>query len=283
MPDIWTVKKVLDWAAGDFATRSMESPRLEAELLLSFVLGCERIRLYTDFERPLDEAELARYREVISRRRRGEPAAYITGTREFWSLEFEVSRDVLVPRPDTETLVEAALESGPVESLLDLCTGSGCVVVALASEWKGLRAHATDLSPTACEVARRNVARHSLQDRVEILEGDLFDAVPDGEEYDTIISNPPYVTSAEIPSLSEEVRSEPALALDGGADGLYLIRRILKDAPRFLRPAGTLLIELDPRQAEIVAVEMGEEALGVKGRIVNDLAGRPRVVVWKLR
>lgn len=278
----WTIKGVLDWAATDFSSRGMDSPRLEAEVLLSNILGCERIRLYTDFDRPLEEAELARYREAIARRRKGVPSAHITGRREFWSIELKVSPEVLVPRPDTETLVEAALEVGPGESVLDLCTGSGCVAIALASERPKAEFDATDISPAACEIARANADRQGLGERITVHEGDLFAAVPDGKTYATIVSNPPYVTTGEIPTLSAEVRNEPALALDGGRDGLDIIRRILENAPRHLKPGGNLLIELDPEQARLVAGELGENALGVKGHVVKDLSGRPRVVAWRI-
>ena len=278
----WTIKGVLDWATADFSSRGMDSPRLEAEILLAHLLRCERIRLYTDFDRPLEEGELARYREAIARRRKGVPSAHITGRREFWSIELEVSPEVLVPRPDTETLVEAALEVGPGESVLDLCTGSGCVVIALASERPKAEFDATDISPAACEIARANADRQGLAERITVFEGDLFDAVPDGKTYDMIVSNPPYVTTGEIPTLSPEVRNEPALALDGGPDGLDIIRRILEGAHRHLNPGGAILIELDPRQAEIAAGELGERALGVRGRIVKDLAGRARVVAWEI-
>jgi release factor glutamine methyltransferase len=282
MGESWTVKRVLDWAAGDFASRGMETPRLEAELLLCAVLDLPRIRLYTDFDRPLNRDELDAARGVISRRRGGEPSAYITGKKEFWSLELEVGPGVLVPRPDTEVLVEAAVarfEDGPV---LDLCTGSGCVALAIARELDGAAITATDISPLACETARRNALRLALQDRVEILEGDLYGALPAGVRFDVIVSNPPYVISAEIDSLQEEVRREPRLALDGGPDGLSVIGRILSGARDRLLPGGRLLLELDPRQASRVATELGPALLGAVGEILNDLAGRARVVTWRI-
>ncbi len=280
MNDAWTVKSVLDWATGDFAVREMESPRLEAELLLSTVLSCERIKLYTEFDRPLQQAELSSYREMIARRRKGEPAAYITGLKEFWSLEFEVGPSVLVPRPDTETLVQAALDRGVGLRLLDLCTGSGCVGQALASEAAGLRVEATDLSSAACEVARRNAHKHDMSQRVTILEGDLFGPLEKGALYDTIVSNPPYVIDEEIAQLSPEVRSEPMMALAGGNDGLDVVRRILAGAPEFLAPGGSLLLEIDPRQATVVAEDLGRDAIGRDGEIVKDMAGRDRVVAF---
>jgi len=280
---IWTAGKVLGWAAKDFRERGVPTPRLEAELLLAHVLGCRRLDLYTEHDRPLDTDELTAYREAIARRRRGEPAAYVTGAREFWSLELEIDEHVLVPRPETEILVQACLERLAGDAALDLGTGSGCVAVALASERDDLRVDAVDVSPAACEVARRNAERHGLADRITVLEGNLFDPVPDGSRYAAIVTNPPYVIGAEIDTLSAEVRREPRLALDGGADGLEVIRRILDRAPEFLEPGGWLLTELDPRQAATVARELGPAALGVEGEIIGDLTGRDRVVAFSKR
>ncbi|MBW2276115.1 MAG: peptide chain release factor N(5)-glutamine methyltransferase [Deltaproteobacteria bacterium] len=260
----------------------MPTPRLEAELLLAHVLSCRRLDLYTDHDRPLDPVELSAYRKAIARRRRGEPAAYLTGVKEFWSLQIEVSADVLVPRPETEILVQACLDRISGGTLLDLGTGSGCMAVALASERDNLLVHAVDVSEPACAAARRNVERHGLSDRVTVFEGDLYCALPTGSRYETIVTNPPYVVDAEIDTLAEEVRCEPRLALAGGADGLEVIRRILDRAAEFLEPGGYLLIELDPRQAETVAHELGPAALGVGGEIICDLAGRDRVVTFEL-
>jgi release factor glutamine methyltransferase len=279
---IWTAGKVLGWAATDFRERGVPTPRLEAELLLAHVLGCRRLDLYTDHERPLDPRELEAYREAIARRRRGEPAAYLTGAKEFWSLDIEVTEDVLVPRPESEILVEACLDRLAGDSVLDLGTGSGCLAVALASERDDLRVHAVDVSTAACEVARRNVDRHGFGERVSIFTGDLYEPIPAGERYEAIVTNPPYVMDDDIENLAEEVRCEPRLALAGGPDGLGVIRRILKGAPDHLRPGGWLLTELDPRQAAIVAHELGPASLGVEGEIIHDLSGRERVAVFQV-
>jgi release factor glutamine methyltransferase len=281
MSTIWTAGKVLHWAAADFRGRQLAKPRLEAEILLAHVLGCQRLDLYVDHDRPLARAELAAFREAVTRRRSGEPAAYICGFKDFWSLEIAVTRDVLVPRPETEVLVEACLDGEPAGRLLDLGTGSGCVAVALAHERPELGVHATDVSAPACAVARQNIERHALTARVQVFEGDLFAAIAEQERYDTIVTNPPYVASGELSDLAAEVRSEPRLALDGGIDGLDVIRRILSGAVDHLAPGGRLLIELDPRQARAVADEIGPRRLGVRGEIVSDLAGRDRVVVFQ--
>lgn len=279
---IWTAGKVLGWAATDFRERGVPKPRLEAEVLLAHVLGCRRLDLYTDHERPLDPRELEAYREAISRRRRGEPAAYLTGVKEFWSLTIEVSEDVLVPRPESEILVEACLDRVGGGTVLDLGTGSGCLAVALASEREEIEVHAVDLSPDACEVARRNVERHGLEERVGVFTGDLYDPLPEDRRYAAIVTNPPYVVDEEIETLSAEVRREPRLALAGGPDGLDVIRRILEGAPQHLQPGGWLLTELDPRQAATVARELGPTALGVDGEIIQDLSGRDRVVAFQV-
>lgn len=278
----WTIKSVLDWTADDFSQRQMPSARLEAELLLCHLLQEERIYLYTHFDRPLYGEELSRFRQLVSRRRNGECTAHITGIKEFWSLEFEVTHDVLVPRPDTETLVQAAVDVIDGEAMiLDLCTGSGCVAVAVASECAGVKVHATDVSESALEVAKRNVVRHKLEDRIHLFKGDLFDAVTPGSRYDVIVSNPPYVVESELPSLSAEVQNEPRLALvGGGKDGLDIPKQILQQAAAFLKKGGHLLMELDDFQSVHMARELGPQLLGQKGWTLQDLAGKNRVVAF---
>ncbi|MFO8072457.1 MAG: peptide chain release factor N(5)-glutamine methyltransferase [Polyangia bacterium] len=277
----WTTGKVLDWATRDFRSRRIESPRLEADLLLAHVLGCRRLDLYTDRDRPLRSDELAAYREAIRRRRDGEPVAHLTGRREFWSLDLEVTPEVLVPRPETETLVEALLGFEPQGPFLDLGTGSGCVALALAGERSDVRVDAADVSAAALRVARSNAERLGLGDRVRFFEGDLFDPLPAGERYGAIASNPPYVPSGRLSSLPAEVRREPELALDGGEDGLDLVRRVLRDAGPRLAPGGVLVVEIDPDQARSVAGEIGPRLLGREGEVFEDLARRERVVAFR--
>jgi release factor glutamine methyltransferase len=279
--ETWTVRRVLEWATADFRGRALDSPRLDAELLLTSALRCTRLDLYTGMDRPLEPDELAAYRAAIARRRKREPVAHIIGEKELWSLAFEVTPEVLVPRPDTETLVDAALRAGPGARLLDLCTGTGCVAIAIATERPDLAVDAVDVSPAAAAVARRNAARHGLGDRVIVHEGDLYAPLPGGARYSMITANPPYVPDAEIDALAAEVRCEPRLALAGGADGLDVVRRILEGAPRFLVPGGAVLLEIDPRQAAAVAEEMGPRSLAVRGEIARDLAGLERVVVFR--
>ena len=275
----WTAGKVLLWAQEDFKKRGIASPRLEAEVLLSEILNIRRLDLYTGFDRPLHENELAEYRHAIVRRRNGEPTAYIVGHREFWSLAFEVTKDVLIPRPDTETLVDAALtrlEDG--KRMLDLCTGTGCVAVAVASERPDLLIDAVDLSEAACNVARRNVDKHRFADRIQIHTGDLF-APLEKHPYDLITANPPYIPSGEMTTLQTEVRQEPALALDGGAEGLDIVWRIIETAPHYLKGGGWLLMEVDPRQTETIVSRI--PSAWIDTAIVPDLSGQARVVALK--
>ncbi|MBN2714247.1 MAG: peptide chain release factor N(5)-glutamine methyltransferase [Deltaproteobacteria bacterium] len=282
MEQNWTIKRVLDWTTNDFNERQMPSARLEAELLLCHLLDVERLYLYTHFDRPLHQDELTQFRALVARRRRGECNAHITGIKEFWSLSFEVNPLVLVPRPDTETLVQAAVDvCQDGMTVLDLCTGSGCVAVAVASECPGVTVHATDISPEALAVAARNVAKHDLSQRITLFEGDLFEALPPQNRYDVIVANPPYVRATELPELSIEVQQEPQLALlGGGADGLDITRRLLGQVKTFANKGASIFIELDDTQTVRVATELGPELLGRQGTTIADLAGKNRVVAF---
>src|SRR5512145_2849942 len=265
MTDPWTPLKLLAWSQEWFAKKGIDAPRLTGELLLSHALGCDRIRLYLDFDKPLGEPE---------------PTAYLVGRREFYGRPFRVSPAVLVPRPETELVVEAALAALPEGgSALDLCAGSGAIAVSLALEKPGARVLATELSPDALRVARENVA--ALGAAVELLEGDLFAPLPAGARFDVVVSNPPYVPSGELPGLSREVRREPALALDGGPDGLALLRRIVAEAPRWLAPGGAMLLEMHESHAEPL-VSLCRAAGFSSAEPRKDLAGLWRFVVARL-
>ncbi len=279
----WTLGSVLSWATEDFQKRGMERPRLEAEVMLAHVLGLKRLDLYLSYDKPLDAVELAKYKEAIIRRRSGAPASYITGVREFWSLTMRVDERVLIPRPETELLVEAALHRAPSGGrLLDLCTGSGCVAAALASERSDLTIDATDISEDALLVARENLDALGLASRVTLAAGDLFSPVVDGNRYHVITANPPYVRTEEIEALTEEVRNEPVRALDGGEDGLDVVRRIIEQAPRFLEPEGWLLLEVDPRQVAHLSDDVGPRFFDSPAVVLRDLGGQDRVVGWKM-
>jgi release factor glutamine methyltransferase len=275
--DTWTPLKLLAWSQEWFAKKGVDAPRLTGELLLAHALRCDRVRLYLDFDKPLGEPELAAFRELVKRRADGEPTAYLVGKREFYGRPFRVTPAVLVPRPETELVVEAALAALPEGgSALDLCTGSGAIGVSLALEKKGARVVATDLSPEALAVARENAA--ALGATLELLEGDLFAPLPAGQRFDAIVSNPPYVPTGELDGLSREVRREPAMALDGGPDGLALLRRIVAEAPRWLAPGGTLLLEMHEGHAESLPA-LCREAGFAKAEARKDLAGLWRYVV----
>lgn len=281
VPGPWTIRRVVGWSARDFAQRGIASARLDAEVLVAHALGIDRVRLYMDLDRPLQAAELARIRASVARRRRREPVAYIVGAREFYGRRFEVSPAVLVPRPETELLVERALSllardaRGPA---LDLGTGSGCIAVTLALERPALEIDATDLSPDALAVAARNAAALGIADRVRLHRGDLFAALPRPQSYALVVSNPPYVADSERTLLAPEVRDhEPALALFAGADGLDVLRRLVREAPDWLAPGGTLLVEIGSGQGEAVSA-LARQAGLVDVAVHRDLAGHDRVV-----
>jgi release factor glutamine methyltransferase len=250
-----TVLEVIQRSTEYLAKRGVDSPRLQIELLLAHVLQLPRLKLYLNFERPLADGELATLRELVRRRGEREPLQHLVGTACFFGLEFEVNRDVLIPRPETEVLVEHALQqlstraSRPAR-VLDLGTGSGCLAITLAVKAPAVSVHATDLSEAALTVARRNAARHGVAGRIEFCAGDGFAAVPDGLAFDLCVSNPPYIPSGEIGTLEPEVRDfDPRAALDGGADGLDFFRRIAAEAPGRLRRDGVALLELGDGQA----------------------------------
>ena len=276
---------MLAWATDDFKRRGNQSARLDAELLLGEALGFDRIQLIVQAERPLAEGELGRYRELIKRRRVGEPIAYILGRREFFALPMVVDRRVLIPRPDTEILVESALSATLAQHLygrmLDLCTGSGCVAIAFAKARPTWRVTAVDVSSDAAHVARENVRRAGVVHNLAVLEGDLFAPLAADARFELITANPPYIPSGDIAGLAADVRDfEPRLALDGGADGLDITRRIIAEAPRYLSPGGLLALEGGFDQAPAVA-ELLASAGYTEVTRAKDLAGIERVVTGR--
>jgi release factor glutamine methyltransferase len=280
----WTTLAVLDWTTQRFTEAGITAARLEAQLLLAHVLRCSRVQLYTGFDKPLAEAELAGYRELIKRRLGGEPVAYLLGEQEFWALPFYVDASVLVPRPDTETLIEVArslrLDPAAPCRVLDLCTGSGAIAISLAKELPGAQVVATEVSPEAAAVARRNAERNAVAERVEVRAGDLFAPVA-GERFDLIAANPPYIATAVLATLAPEVRREPAIALDGGPDGLAFYDRICAAAPAHLVPGGALVLEHGYDQADAVRARL--EAAGFERiALVHDLGKNPRVTLGVL-
>ncbi len=279
-PETWTTQRILAWTADYFQRKGVDSPRLAAEVLLAHALHCDRVALYMDFQRPLDKDELARYRALVERRAAGEPTQYVVGEREFFGRPFFVDRRVLIPRPETELVVEEclrAMEPGKAVRVLDLCTGSGCIAVTLAAERPEAAVTAVDISPDALEVARRNAERHGVMARIDLRQGDLYEPVGD-RAFDVVCANPPYVATASVASLQREIREhEPNVALDGGSDGLDFLRRIVAGAPAHLSPGGLLAVEIAEGQGpEVVALA---SAAGLSGAVVHrDYAGHDRVV-----
>ncbi|MGB5811317.1 MAG: peptide chain release factor N(5)-glutamine methyltransferase [Polyangiales bacterium] len=250
---------MIEWSAGDFAARNISTPRLDAELLVAEALSIDRVGLYMDLDRPLVDAERAAVRVLVGRRREREPVAYILGYRDFYGRRFEVSNAVLIPRPDTETLVEHALRCIPADrhvDVLDVGTGSGAVALTIAAERPSTRVTGTDLSDDALKVANANRNRLGLDDRVHFERADVVNA---GGPYGVVVSNPPYVTNEELRSLEPEVRDhEPTLALEGGADGLDVVRALLRATAAVTAAGADLLVEIGRGQARST-VALGEE------------------------
>lgn len=289
MTTVRTVMEVVRLSTGYLQGHGSGSPRLDAELLAATALGVRRLDLYLQFDRPLDEAQLSAVRELVRRRGDGEPVAYITGEREFYGRPFSVSAAVLIPRPETETLVDLALKRiravshhGRAPRIADLGTGSGCVALTLAAEIPAATVVATDLSEAALAVAAANARRHDLAGRVELIAGSWADPLR-GREFDVVVSNPPYIPSAELAALAGDVRDhEPALALDGGEDGLDAYRALLPSLAAILAPGGWAAVEIDIRAATSVST-LARDALGSGLRILghDDLSGRPRVLSFE--
>lgn len=279
----WTVQGLLAWARDYLTGYGVDAPRLSAELMLARVLGCDRVGLYLRHDQPLTPEELAAFKELLVRRRAHEPMAYILGAREFWGLELAVGPGVLVPRPETELLVErglACLAGVEAPRILDLCTGSGAVALALAHELPQAMVTATDIDAEALTYARRNAENLGLADRVELRRGDLWEAVAAaGGFYDLITANPPYVTAADYDALPLGVlRHEPRGALWAGEDGLDVARGVIGGARAFLRPGGWLLVELGAGQAAAAARLAEAQDIFAAVNTVDDLAGIPRVL-----
>ncbi len=275
----WSIRRVLAWTTEDFKGRGLGSPRLDAELLIAEVLGLDRVRMYMDLDRPLADEELAAIRALVVRRRAREPVAYILGRRGFYGRDFVVGPAVLVPRPETELVVERALALGGAEArVLDLCTGSGAIGLTLAAERPAWTVDLTDVSAEALAVARQNAEALGVEDRTRLLEGDLFAAVPEGARYDLVVANPPYIAAREVPELAPEVRDhEPRLALVSGESGFELHARLLEGVGAVLADGGAVLIEVGAGQAEELARRF-REAGWAHAVTHPDLAGIGRVV-----
>ena len=277
----YTIGELINLSAGYLQEKGCSSPRLDAELLLGHVLGLERLDLYLNFDKPLNADEVAAYRTLIGRRGQRIPVAYLTGQREFYSLPLQVSEGVLIPRPETEFVVDKGLEllePGIPTEILELGTGSGAIALALACQDPGFRVTAVDVSPAALAVARANAERLEVQNQITFVESDLFQKI--SGTYKVICSNPPYIKKSELSALAPEVAAEPALALDGGVDGLDFYRRIFNQAASFLEQPGFVVLEIGWDQAGDVR-RLGEEAGFTWLETVKDYGGHDRVVAFK--
>ena len=292
-PKSWTIKELIKVTTDFLKEKQIESPRLTAEVLLSHLLNINRVTLYLTLDQPLNESEISGYRELIKRRLRREPLQYITGIQEFWSLDFIVDPQVLIPRPESELLVEqaierlkpAAVQGDHSPRILDLGTGCGALATVLAKEIPRSQIWATDVSRTAIDIARINAEKHGVSRKIEYIQGDLWQPLRDKDiTFDLIVSNPPYVSAEEYEDLPPEVRSyEPRLALDGREGGFYFIREIIERSPDFLNPGGWLLLEMAPNQTDR-ALELLEciDTFDKKMRI-KDYSHRYRVVCAQYR
>ncbi|HJZ85074.1 MAG TPA: peptide chain release factor N(5)-glutamine methyltransferase [Polyangia bacterium] len=281
---VWTVLRALTWTADRFARAGLASPRLDAELLLAAATSLDRVALYTGFDRPLSAAERTRYRQLVQQRLDGQPVAYLVGKREFFSLELLVDARVLIPRPETEHVVEAALDA--IDALgerkavrvVDVGTGSGAIAIAIKREQPSVRVLATELEPGALEVARKNAARHDVE--IEFFEGDLLEPVRACAPFDLVVSNPPYIRTADLTALEAEVRAEPRAALDGGLDGLAILGRlVVQAAPLLAAAGGALVTEIGADQGPAACALVRATGAFAEPRVLRDLAGHDRVLV----
>jgi release factor glutamine methyltransferase len=281
-----TVLETIQRSTSFLARKGVDSPRLQVELLLAHALGVPRLKLYLNFEQQLTGTNLETVRELVRRRGQREPLQHIIGSTSFCGWEIKVNPHVLVPRPETEMLAERAWQflstfKPPAGAALDFGTGSGCLAIALAAQCPGAQVHAADISEDALRVARENASRHNLSDKIQFHTGDGFAALPRGLSFDLIVSNPPYIPSAEIETLAPEVRDhDPRLALDGGADGLDFYRRLAAEAASHLRPAGQIMLESGDGQAEQIRRLFVQHKWIVES-VEADYTARPRILTLR--
>ncbi len=285
----WTIIKLLRWAASYLKTHDIDSPRATGEILLAHALKCERIDLYLKFDQPLAGDELKAFKTLIKRRIRREPVAYILGVKEFWSLDLEVTKDVLIPRPETECLVETALEllsrhpSSQSWRILDLGTGSGAIIIALASQQPRHTYFASDRSIQAVRVARRNAVRHNFGELIHYFNADWLTSLNQKTSaFDMIVSNPPYIPSRVIEGLQPEIHDyEPIAALDGSDDGLKCFKEIINSAHRYLKPGGVLLLEIGHDQQDDIRRIVPDSGPYDDVSCTKDYAGHDRIVCMR--
>lgn len=277
----WRVIDLIEWTTEYFKKQGISSPRLDAELLLGFVRKKERLQLYLDFEKIVPKKQLAQYRELVKKRSQRIPVSYLTNNKEFQSLSFYVDENVLIPRPETEVLVETVLkDKSKNRKLLDIGTGCGAIAVSIAKERPEWEIFATDLLPEVTEVAKRNARKHDLEEKISFLQGDLFEPIDFNMRFDWIVSNPPYIASDKFDDLMPEVRDhEPRIALDGGEDGLDFIRRLIDEAPSFLASEGKIVIEIGFDQGSAVKKLVENNSAYTECDIIQDYSDNDRVVI----
>ncbi|MEN0019823.1 MAG: peptide chain release factor N(5)-glutamine methyltransferase [Planctomycetota bacterium] len=293
-PRTWTTRALLAWMAGAFEKKGLDSPRLCAELLVSHVLGCERLKLYMDPDRPATPIERQTLRDLTTRALEHEPVQYLVGEAWFFGMPFKVDRRALIPRPATETIVEHVLQHARAQHadlasaddlVIDMCTGSGCVTIAIAKNMPGARVVATDISAEALELAQANATRHNVSDRIDFEQGDLFDAIDAHAAARAhasaayLVSNPPYIPDDEWAEVPPNVKDhEPELALRGGNDGLDLVRTIFNRGPQHLQQGGLVLVEIAETKADEARALAEANELLTDVKVLDDFEGRPRVV-----
>lgn len=298
--ETWTTRRLLEWTTNFFTEKGADSPRLEAEILLAFALKTTRVDLYVNYESVPNDDERALFRSLVKRRGAGEPVAHLVGKKEFYSLDFETTRDVLIPRPETEQLVLEAVEyvkktdkearaagtfdADRVWNFCDVGTGSGCVAIALAKNLRNARLTALDVSPAALAVARRNAEKNGVADRVEFFESDLFSALEPERRFDVVVSNPPYVSASEYAELEPTVRDyEPKLALLGGETGVEIVARIVATAPDYLKNKGKIFVETSPTTVAAAARLFEEDGRWADVAVIPDFAKLNRFVSATLK
>ena len=285
----WTIQRLLNWITEYFTNNGLDSPRLSTELLLSHILEMKRIELYTQFDKLVSEPQLDRLHDLVKRAGQNEPVAYLVGKTEFYSLQLNVTRDCLIPRPETELLTERAIEflrtRTGTQFVCDLCTGSGCIAIAIARNHPDINIIATDISDAALNVAAQNVAKHNLTDRIRLLCGDLFDPVMpqlDVDKFDLIVCNPPYVSAAEFEALDKNVKDyEPKLALFAGRQGLDVHRRIIEKVNEFLKPDAALMLEIGYNQEQAVTGLLEHTGCFAEIAIEKDFHNNDRIAIAK--
>ena len=287
--EVWTVQKLLNWITDYFTKESIPDARLSAEMLMSEVLSKQRIQLYTDFEQVVPKSQLDKLHSLVKRAAAHEPVAYLIGRTEFYSLEIQVNEHTLIPRPETEQLVEKAIDflrtRKNKQTVLDLCTGSGCIAVAIAKNFPAADIIATDICESALQVAAKNIEKHQLTDQIKLLQGNLFEPVIpqlDTSAFDLIVSNPPYISTAEFEKLDKNVKNyEPKLALLAGEEGLDIYHKIAAQVDQFLKPDAQLIMEIGCDQGPAVKNMLEKINCFAEIKIQKDFQKLDRIVIAK--